>query len=91
MACELSLNRAPRNRCLFVFSESLKGEDLMDETKYRCEECGEVFSSELEWEQHNRKVHSRYICLNCHETFNEEKEFESHNLKVHPEPQNNSR
>lgn len=63
----------------------------MDETKYRCEECGEIFDSELEREQHNRKVHSRYTCQNCLETFNEEKEFEAHNVRMHPEPQRTER
>jgi transposase-like protein len=62
----------------------------MDETKYRCEECGEIFDSELEWEQHNRNVHSRYTCPNCFETFNAEDEFETHNLKIHPVPQGTS-
>lgn len=57
------------------------------EGKYRCEECGEAFDSQVEWEQHNRKVHSRYTCENCRETFNAEKEFESHNFKMHPELQ----
>ena len=53
--------------------------------KYRCEECGEVFDSQVLWELHNRKVHSRYTCENCRETFDAEKEFESHNFKMHPE------
>ena len=57
----------------------------MDETKYRCEECGEIFDIELEWEQHNREEHAQYTCLNCRETFNAEQEFEVHKLKVHPE------
>jgi transposase-like protein len=72
-------------------SESLKGEEQMDETNYRCEECGEIFESQLEWEQHNRKIHSRYTCQNCPETFNAEDEFDTHNLEKHPELQNNSR
>ena len=30
--------------------------------QYKCEECGETFDTEVELEQHNRKVHSRYTC-----------------------------
>jgi transposase-like protein len=63
----------------------------MEEIKYKCEECGEAFDSELEWEHHNRKVHSRYTCPNCLEAFNTEDELETHHLKIHPELQNNSR
>lgn len=55
--------------------------------KYRCEECGATFGSQLEWEQHNRKVHSRYTCENCQEHFDREDEFEAHNFKTHPELQ----
>ena len=55
--------------------------------KYKCEECGETFDSEIELEQHNRKVHSRYTCENCREAFTEEKEFAAHNFKMHPELQ----
>jgi transposase-like protein len=58
----------------------------MEEPKYECEECGEVFDSELKWEQHNRKLHSRYTCPNCLESFNAEDELETHHLKIHPEP-----
>jgi uncharacterized C2H2 Zn-finger protein len=64
----------------------LKGENHMAE-KYKCEECGAIFDSQVEWEQHNRKAHSRYTCENCRETFNAEKEFEAHNFKMHPELQ----
>ena len=63
----------------------------MEETKYKCEECGEVFDNELEWEQHNRKVHSRYTCPNCLKTFDAEDDLETHHLKIHPELQNDSR
>lgn len=59
----------------------------MEEPKYRCEECGEVFEKELDWEQHNRKVHSRYTCPNCRETFSAEKEFEDHHSRTHQEGQ----
>ena len=55
--------------------------------KYRCEECGETFESQVAWEQHNRKVHSRYTCENCQEDFGAEEEFAAHNFKVHPELQ----
>lgn len=55
--------------------------------KYRCEECGEAFESQVAWEQHNRKVHSRYTCENCQEHFGAEEEFAAHNFKVHPELQ----
>lgn len=55
--------------------------------KYRCEECGETFESQVAWEQHNRKVHSRYTCENCQEHFGAEEEFAAHNFKVHPELQ----
>jgi transposase-like protein len=55
--------------------------------KYRCEECGETFESQVAWEQHNRKVHSRYTCENCPEHFGAEEEFAAHNFKVHPELQ----
>ena len=61
------------------------------DNQYKCEECGAIFDSQVEWEQHNRKVHSRYTCENCRETFNEEKEFEAHNFKMHPELQKLSR
>jgi len=55
--------------------------------KYRCEECGATFNNQVEWEQHNRKVHSRYTCENCSEQFDAESEFEAHNFKMHPELQ----
>ena len=55
--------------------------------KYRCEECGETFESQVAWEQHNRKVHSRYTCENCQEHFGAEEEFAAHNFKMHPELQ----
>ena len=55
--------------------------------EYRCEECGETFDSQAEWERHNRKVHSRYTCENCREIFDAEQEFEAHNFKMHPELQ----
>ena len=55
--------------------------------EYRCEECGETFDSQGEWERHNRKVHSRYTCENCREIFDAEQEFEAHNFKMHPELQ----
>ena len=57
------------------------------DTTYRCEECGSTFESQVEWEQHNRKVHSRYTCENCREVFTVENEFESHNFKMHPDLQ----
>lgn len=53
--------------------------------QYRCEECGETFDDGVEWELHNRKVHSRYTCETCHNTFSAEEEFQSHNFKQHPE------
>ena len=59
----------------------------MDETKYRCEECGEIFDNEVDWAQHQREIHSHYTCPNCHESFDEEKELEDHRFNVHPEPQ----
>jgi hypothetical protein len=55
--------------------------------KYRCEECGATFDSQVEWEQHNRKVYSRYTRENCQELFQAEDEFEAHNFKMHPELQ----
>jgi transposase-like protein len=57
------------------------------DNRYRCEECGAVFEDHVEWEQHNRKVHSRYTCENCQEQFNAKAEFEAHNFKMHPELQ----
>jgi transposase-like protein len=57
------------------------------DNQYRCEECGATFKNQVEWEQHNRKVHSRYTCENCQEHFNAEEEFEAHNFKMHPELQ----
>ena len=59
----------------------------MDELEYKCEECGEAFESEVELEQHNRKVHSRYTCQNCREQVGTEEEFAAHNFKMHPELQ----
>jgi transposase-like protein len=56
-------------------------------SEYRCEECGATFDSEVEWERHNRKVHSRYTCQNCREVFNAQEQFEAHNFKMHPEQQ----
>ena len=70
--------------------EALKGENHMtrDEAdKYRCEECGAEFESQVEWEQHNRKIHSRYTCEHCQENFDAVDEFESHNFKMHPDIQ----
>ena len=55
--------------------------------QYRCEECGATFDTQVEWEQHNRKVHSRYTCENCQEKFDAEAEFAAHNFKMHPELQ----
>lgn len=54
---------------------------------YRCEECGAEFESQVEWERHNRKIHSRYTCENCQEHFDAVDEFEAHNFKMHPELQ----
>lgn len=59
----------------------------MDELEYKCEECGETFESEVDLEQHNRKVHSRYTCQNCREAVGTEEEFAAHNFKMHPELQ----
>ena len=53
--------------------------------EYRCEECGVTFTDGVEWEQHNRKVHSRFTCETCHDTFSRQEEFESHNFMLHPE------
>lgn len=64
-----------------------EGENHMDQTQYRCEECGANFNSEVQLERHNRMVHSRYTCVNCSETFSAEAEFEAHNFKMHPELQ----
>jgi predicted SprT family Zn-dependent metalloprotease len=58
-----------------------------ENNEYRCEECGAALKSQVEWEQHNRKVHSRYTCENCREHFEAEEEFEAHNFKMHPEIQ----
>jgi len=58
-----------------------------NDNKYRCEECGATFESQVEWEQHNRKVHSRYTCEYCREHFDAKDEFEAHNFKMHPEQQ----
>ena len=55
--------------------------------EYRCEECGATFKDEVEWEQHNRKIHSRYTCEHCRENFDAVDEFESHNFKMHPDLQ----
>jgi transposase-like protein len=57
------------------------------DNEYRCEECGATFESQVEWEQHNRKIHSRYTCENCREHFGAEEEFVAHNFKMHPELQ----
>ncbi|HJQ15153.1 MAG TPA: C2H2-type zinc finger protein [Anaerolineales bacterium] len=57
------------------------------DNEYRCEECGATFESQVEWEQHNRKIHSRYTCENCREHFDAPEEFEAHNFKMHPELQ----
>ena len=59
----------------------------MAQNQYKCEECGATFESQVEWERHNRKVHSRYTCEHCHEQFEAEDEFEAHNFKMHPEQQ----
>ena len=55
--------------------------------EYRCEECGATFEDGLEWEIHNRKVHSRFTCETCHHTFSAQEEFASHSFKQHPELQ----
>lgn len=57
------------------------------ERRYRCEECGASFQNQVEWEQHNRKIHSRYTCGNCQEHFEAEEELAAHNFKMHPELQ----
>ncbi len=59
----------------------------MAEKEFVCELCGETFDQEVDWERHNRKVHSRYTCETCHDTFGAEEEFQSHNFKMHPELQ----
>ncbi len=59
----------------------------MADNEYTCEECGATFDNGVEWEQHNRTVHSRYTCETCHETLSSAEEFESHNFKIHPELQ----
>lgn len=59
----------------------------MAEKEFVCEICGETFDQEVDWERHNRKVHSRYTCETCHDTFGAEEEFQSHNFKMHPELQ----
>ena len=53
--------------------------------QYRCEECGATFDNGVEWERHNRQVHSRYTCVTCRDTFSAEEEFAAHNFKLHPE------
>lgn len=58
-----------------------------EETEYRCEECGKTFKDAVEWEQHNRKIHSRYTCENCQDRFDKVDEFEAHNFKMHPDLQ----
>ena len=70
--------------------KALKGEKHMTQDPdhtYRCEECGATFEDQVEWEQHNRQVHSRYTCENCREVLDAEEEFEAHNFKMHPELQ----
>ena len=57
------------------------------EREFRCEECGATFDDGVEWEIHNRKVHSRFTCETCHHTFSAQEEFASHNFKQHPELQ----
>ena len=72
----------------FAKPDALKGENQMTqppEHDHRCEECGATFDSQVEWEQHNREVHSRYTCEHCQEHFDEVDEFESHSSTVHPE------
>jgi DNA-directed RNA polymerase subunit RPC12/RpoP len=59
----------------------------MAQNQYKCEECGAMFNSEADKEQHNRTVHSRYTCEACGEMFNSESELESHNRVAHPEHQ----
>ena len=56
-----------------------------DQELYRCDECGETFDSDVEWELHNRKIHSRYTCQNCREAFDAEDEFAAHTIEKHPE------
>jgi transposase-like protein len=76
--------------CRMSNCEALKGENRMTQdpdNTYTCEECGATFESQVEWERHNRKVHSRYTCENCQEHFDAEAEFEAHNFKMHPELQ----
>lgn len=63
----------------------------MAQNQYKCEECGATFESQVEWERHNRRVHSRYTCEYCREQFDVEEEFEAHNFKMHPELQINPR
>ena len=63
----------------------------MAQDQYKCEECGAMFNSKKELEQHNRTVHSRYTCEACGATFNSESELEAHNRQAHPEMQKTRR
>ena len=57
----------------------------MTQNQYKCEECGAMFNSAAEREQHNRTAHSRYTCEACGQMFNSEDELEAHNRQMHPE------
>lgn len=63
----------------------------MAQNQYRCGECGAMFNSEAEREQHNRKMHSRYTCDDCGQTFGSEAELEAHTRVEHPEHQRSIR
>jgi rubredoxin len=67
----------------------LKGERTM--VPYTCQECGAVFDSEAEREQHNRVEHSQFRCDVCGEVFGSEDELEIHSRVEHPERQGTSR
>jgi transposase-like protein len=57
----------------------------MAQNQYKCEECGAMFNSEAEREQHNRTAHSRYTCEACGQMFSSENVLEAHNRQMHPE------
>jgi uncharacterized C2H2 Zn-finger protein len=59
----------------------------MAQNQFKCGECGAVFYTAEDLEQHNRTIHSQFRCDICGETFSSESELEAHIGVSHPQMQ----
>lgn len=59
--------------------------------QYRCDTCGELFSSQEALNEHRRTRHparnSQHRCSACGQTFETDNELKEHMRMVHPERQ----